>query len=83
MQYSGGLLVMYLAIGAAAIDEEQVKTLLLMLGSVCPWRCGFRGLQRRARRTRRTRRDDQSITVAYKLIYAFSMLDASRDQEPE
>ena len=44
MQYSGVLLAMYLAIGAAATDEEQVKALLLMLGSVCPLRCGFRGL---------------------------------------
>ena len=78
IQYSGVLLAMYLAIGVAVTDEEQVKTLLLMLGGVCPLRCGFRGLQKSGRRTRRTRRENQSITVAYKLTYAFSTLDAPK-----
>ena len=36
MGHSGVLLAMYLAIGPAAIDEEQVKTFLPMLEGVCP-----------------------------------------------
>ena len=36
MGHSGVLLVVCLAIGLAATDEEQVKTFLLMLEGVCP-----------------------------------------------
>ncbi len=35
MGHSGVLLAVYLAIGPAATDEEQVKTFLLMLEGVC------------------------------------------------
>ena len=82
MGHSGVLLAMYLAIGPAAIDEEQVKTLLLML-EVFVREVRFSRNTCEARRTRRTRRENQSITVAYKPIYAFSVPIASVYKELE